>query len=284
MIHGIKRLFEEMTGREVRSQEQIKEGITNENYLINDAFVLRYPRKDHDECINYKLEKEVYEKIEPLKISEKIVVMDTKTGIKISKFVHNTRFYFNTPTDEQIRNTVKTLKKLHSAKIKVSKSYEPFKKLDYYKKYVESAAFLDERYEKLVKKAYEEIDKKEEYTLCHNDLVHHNLLYKYNGFILIDWEYASMNSPLFDLASFISENNLSEEQETYFLKLYYGFKFSNLKMKKVDAYVRFLDILFYYWALHYYKKRGDKIYYDIAIEKFNRIKEGMISLKGYYKY
>ena len=65
MIHGVKRLFEEITSKEVRSQIPIKEGITNENYLINDAYVFRLPRKDHDELINYKLEKEVYEKIEP---------------------------------------------------------------------------------------------------------------------------------------------------------------------------------------------------------------------------
>ena len=92
-----------------------------------------------------------------------------------------------------------------------------------------------------------------------------------------------MNSPLFDLASFISENNLSKEQEEFFLKQYYGYKFSNLKMKKVDIYCRFLDIIFYYWALHYYKKRGDKIYYDISIEKFNHIKEAMMNIKNFYK-
>ena len=278
MIHGVKRLFEEITQREVRTQIPIKEGITNENYLINDAFVLRLPRKDHDELINYKLEKEVYEKIEPLKISEKVIFLDAK------KFVHNTRFYFNTPNEEQIRYVSKTLKKLHNSKIKVSKDYEALKKIDYYKKYVDSAAFLDEKYEKMILKDIKALDGKKEYCLCHNDLVHHNLLFKFNGLVLIDWEYASMNSPLFDLASFISENNLSKEQEEFFLKQYYGYKFSNLKMKKVDIYCRFLDIIFYYWALHYYKKRGDKIYYDISIDKFNRIKEAMMNIKNYYKF
>lgn len=283
MIHGVKRLFEEITQREVRTQIPIKEGITNENYLINDAFVLRLPRKDHDELINYKLEKEVYEKIEPLKISEKVIFLDAKKGTKVTKFVHNTRFYFNTPNEEQIRYVSKTLKKLHTSKIKVSKDYEALKKIDYYKKYVDSAAFLDEKYEKMILKDIKALDDKKEYCLCHNDLVHHNLLFKFNGLVLIDWEYASMNSPLFDLASFISENNLSKEQEEFFLKQYYGYKFSNLKMKKVDTYCRFLDIIFYYWALHYYKKRGDKIYYDISIDKFNRIKEAMMNIKNYYK-
>ena len=283
MIHGVKRLFEAITTKDVRTQVPIKEGITNENYLINDAYVFRMPRKDHDEFINYKVEKEVYEKIEPLKISEKVIFLDDKKGIKISKFVHNTRFYVNTPNEEQMRYVSKILKKLHSSKIKVSKEYDAIKKINYYKKYVDSAAFIDEKYEKIVFKEIASLDDKKEYCLCHNDLVHHNLLFKFNGLVLIDWEYASMNSPLVDLASFISENNLSREQEEFFLKEYYGYKFSNLKMKKVDIYCRFLDIIFYYRALHYYKKRGDKIYYDIALEKFNHIKDAMMNTKNYYK-
>ena len=283
MIHGVKRLFEEITTKDVRTQVPIKEGITNENYLINDAYVFRKPRKDHDEFINYKLEKEVYEKIEPLKISEKVIFLDIKKGIKISKFVHNTRFYVNTPNEEQMRYVSKILKKLHNSKIKVSKEYDAIKKINYYKKYVDSAAFIDEKYEKIVFKEIASLDDTKDYCLCHNDLVHHNLLFKFNGLVLIDWEYASMNSPLFDLASFISENNLSREQEEFFLKEYYGYKFSNLKMKKVDIYCRFLDIIFYYRALHYYKKRGDKIYYDIALEKFNHIKDAMMNTKNYYK-
>ena len=283
MIHGVKRLFEEITTKDVRTQVPIKEGITNENYLINDAYVFRMPRKDHDEFINYKLEKEIYDKIEPLKISEKVIFLDDKKGIKISKFVHNTRFYVNTPNEEQMRYVSKILKKLHNSKIKVSKEYDAIKKINYYQKYVDSASFIDEKYEKIVFKEIASLDDKKEYCLCHNDLVHHNLLFKFNGLVLIDWEYASMNSPLFDLASFISENNLSREQEEFFLKEYYGYKFSNLKMKKVDIYCHFLDIIFYYRALHYYKKRGDKIYYDIALEKFNHIKDAMMNTKNYYK-
>ena len=131
MIHGIKRLFEEITKKEVRTQIQLKEGITNENYLINDAYVLRLPKKDHDETINYKLEDEVYKKIEPLKISEKLVYFDSNKGIKVSKFVHNTRFYVSTPSDAQIRDVAKLLKKIHGSNIKVSKDYEIIKKLTY---------------------------------------------------------------------------------------------------------------------------------------------------------
>ena len=285
MIHGIKRQFEEITGKEARSIIEIKEGITNENYLINDAYVLRIPQKDHDPLINYKLENEVYTKIEPLHFSEKIVYFDPKTGVKLSKFVHKTRFYVKTPTNEQIRDVSKTLKKLHNQNIKVSKKYNAIDKLEYYKKYVDSAELLDEKYENLVVSQYKKILANEKLCLCHNDLVHHNLLFKFSGgLILIDWEYAAMNSPLFDLASFISENNLSDEQKEFFIKDYYGYRYTKIKQKRVNSFIAFLDILFYYWALHYYKKRRLKIYFDIAIEKLNHIKNTMIESGSYYKF
>ena len=42
MRHGIKLIFEHMTQKDVRSIVPLSAGITNDNYLINNAFVLRY--------------------------------------------------------------------------------------------------------------------------------------------------------------------------------------------------------------------------------------------------
>ena len=57
MRHGIKLIFEHMTQKDVRSIVPLDAGITNDNYLINNAFVLRYVPKDVDPTIDRKLEK-----------------------------------------------------------------------------------------------------------------------------------------------------------------------------------------------------------------------------------
>ena len=65
-------------------------------------------------------------------------------------------------------------------------------------------------------------------------------------------------------------------------KKYYGYKYSNLKKKKVESYSRLLDILFYYWAIYYYKKRENRVYFNIAVDKLNRVKNSIMSLKNFY--
>lgn len=282
MRQGIKRIFEECTNKEARNITQIFEGFSNENFLINDAYVLRLPLPNGDPTISRKCEEEVYKVIQPLNISEKIEYFNPKSGIKITKYVHSPMKYQSTPTKEEILNVVKTLKKLHKSQIKVPFEYNAVKKLQLYKKAITNDYYLDQKYEKIIIKEYQKLQNKEDEVLCHNDLVKGNLLFKFNGLTIIDREYASMNSFYFDLASFISENNLSNEQETFFLSKYFGYKYTNRKRKIVDSFIKFLDILFYYWGLYLYKKRGDQIYYSISLDKFNRIKKSMMEIKDIY--
>lgn len=272
MKQKIKSIFTSATQKEIRSSQIIENGFCNENYNINDAFVLRIPKDNADETLNYKHENIVYKTIEPLKISEKVVYFDENTGIKISKFVHNARQYKTTPTNEQITYLAKTLKKLHSSKLKVPFGYQMFYRLSIYKKSLFEDEYIDTKIEKQIIKDVQKIFAKDEMVLCHNDLVQNNLLFKFNGLTLIDWEYAGMNNFYFDLASFISENNLNDEQKEFFLSKYFGAKLNDLKRKKVNIFINFLDLLFYYWGLYYYRKRGDIIYKKIAIEKLEHIK------------
>ena len=272
MKQKIKSIFTSATQKEIRSSQIIENGFCNENYNINDAFVLRIPKDNADETLNYKHENIVYKTIEPLKISEKVVYFDENTGIKISKFVHNARQYKTTPTNEQITYLAKTLKKLHSSKLKVPFGYQMFYRLSIYKKSLFEDEYIDTKIEKQIIKDVQKIFAKDEMVLCHNDLVQNNLLFKFNGLTLIDWEYAGMNNFYFDLASFISENNLNDEQKEFFLSKYFGAKLNDLKRKKVNIFINFLDLLFYYWGLYYYRKRGDIIYKKIALEKLEHIK------------
>lgn len=272
MKQKIKSIFTSATQKEIRSSQIIENGFCNENYNINDAFVLRIPKDNADETLNYKHENIVYKTIEPLKISEKVVYFDENTGIKISKFVHNARQYKTTPTNEQITYLAKTLKKLHSSKLKVPFGYQMFYRLSIYKKSLFEDEYIDTKIEKQIIKDVQKIFAKDEMVLCHNDLVQNNLLFKFNGLTLIDWEYAGMNNFYFDLASFISENKLNDEQKEFFLSKYFGAKLNDLKRKKVNIFINFLDLLFYYWGLYYYRKRGDIIYKKIALEKLEHIK------------
>jgi thiamine kinase-like enzyme len=266
-----KKIYIDLTGKNVRTTEEILTGFSNNNFLINDSSVLRIPKENKDETISNANELNNYNLIAPLSFSNKIIYFDVQTGIKISKFIHQSNPYNATPTDDQLVLIAKTLKKLHNSGIKTGVGYQPFLKLNVYKKSLDISECIDARYEKLIIQEIAKIFGKSPMVLCHNDLVKGNMLFTYNKLFLIDWEYGAMNNPYFDLASVITENNLSEEQEVLFLQKYFGSKYNNLVKKRVDLFGKFQDILFYYWAKYMLNRRHLQIYQTIGNEKYQRI-------------
>ena len=59
-------------------------------------------------------------------------------------------------------------------------------------------------------------------TLCHNDLLPANILDDGDRIWIVDWEYAGMGNPLFDLAGISANCGYSEDQEIALLKSYRG--------------------------------------------------------------
>lgn len=271
MNSTIKTKFFKLTGVKVRSIEFLQTGFSNLNYKINDSYVLRLCPEYRDPSLSYSNELDAYEQIKDLCISEKIVYFSKSTGIKISRFVHNSRPYVQYPTKIEIAQIAKVLKKLHTSKKVVSHSYEYEKKLNLYKKDLPSYLLIDSNTEQKIIDEYNYRLKKDKKVLCHNDLVKNNMLFKYNGVTLIDWEYASMNSPYFDLASFISENNLLQKDAVFFLSKYFGYQYTTSKKNIVEEYIKAQDLLFYYWAQHMFIKKGDALYITIANDKLARI-------------
>lgn len=59
-------------------------------------------------------------------------------------------------------------------------------------------------------------------TLCHNDLNPRNVLWQDGRVWLIDFEYAGLNDPCFDLAAVSVEFGLSEGEERAWMEAYWG--------------------------------------------------------------
>jgi thiamine kinase-like enzyme len=59
-------------------------------------------------------------------------------------------------------------------------------------------------------------------ALCHNDLLPANMIRDETQLWLIDWEYAGMGNPLFDLASVSAGAGFSDEQDLALLECYRG--------------------------------------------------------------
>jgi thiamine kinase-like enzyme len=57
---------------------------------------------------------------------------------------------------------------------------------------------------------------------CHNDLLTANFLHDGKHLVIVDWEYAGMGDPFFDLGNFAVNNELGEDEEERLLAAYFG--------------------------------------------------------------
>jgi thiamine kinase-like enzyme len=57
---------------------------------------------------------------------------------------------------------------------------------------------------------------------CHNDLLTANFLHDGEHLVIVDWEYAGMGDPFFDLGNFAVNNELGDADEQRLLAAYFG--------------------------------------------------------------
>jgi thiamine kinase-like enzyme len=57
---------------------------------------------------------------------------------------------------------------------------------------------------------------------CHNDLLNANFLLEHGRLLIVDWEYAGMGDPFFDLANFSANHDLTEDDDRVLLRAYLG--------------------------------------------------------------
>ncbi|MDA8798526.1 phosphotransferase [Gammaproteobacteria bacterium] len=102
--------------------------------------------------------------------------------------------------------------------------------------------FLDQGF-----KIFDSLSYENEFKIfSHNDLTLGNILWNKKCFF-IDWEYASMNSPYFDLASIISSYNLNNKEIVHLLE---GYNKNNcLDIEKLRNWTKFTYFLDYIWKI-----------------------------------
>jgi hypothetical protein len=88
---------------------------------------------------------------------------------------------------------------------------------------------------------------------------------------IIDFRFASMNSPFFDIAYFSNSFNLNEKQDKFLLTKYFGYKLRTKYFKLIEHYKKYINLLRYYRNCYYYTISGEVVYLDIKNELKNKI-------------
>ena len=191
------------------------------------------------------LESQVLNFLKTKNQNQKILYQDINKGILIREFHEGKEMSnFGIRRKENLISLGKEIKKVHEIKIDnvVINNFENAVKnyRNILKNKIKNNWYLNQGF-----KIFDSLWSGEERIIfSHNDLNRENILFK-KKYFFIDWEYASINSPYFDIASTISSYDLNDKEATYLLNGYD--KNFLLDQEKLKNWIKFTYFLDYIW-------------------------------------
>src|SRR5579875_1142389 len=260
-------------------------GMTNKNFKVlagDKEYVLRIPGNGTEQMINRKEEKVNAAIASRLGIDTELIYFNEETGVKIAELIPNAET-LNSKTAKRHDNMLLTtalLRKLHTSGVTMANEFNVFQKISEYEELMKQAngrpyPHYDEvRAQVMVlRNIYEGMNIT--LTPCHNDLVAENLVKSGPDKVyLIDWEYAGMNDPMWDVAAHLLECEFSPEDEELFLTLYLQTETIPLEIQqRVLMNKIFQDFLWSIWTIVKEAKGDD--FGTYGMDRFNRARRNL---------
>lgn len=184
--------------------ERFLGGMSNYTYhvVVNGIdYVIRIANHEGKIYVDYPSEKLHLFLLEPFEITSKTLYYDTKTGIKIASYLpgHNLTKDLTNADYEGVANELRYLHSLDIEGIDYDmpgrfKRYEKLVKNHLTDTYTQLKALWTNEYHT----HYESLPK----VFTHGDAQRSNIIKDKEKYFLVDFEFAGMNDPFFDIASF----------------------------------------------------------------------------------
>ena len=271
----IKQKIEKLLSKEeeIVSVEKLG-GMTNNNYLVETTdrkFIVKFFGKGTEKLINRIAEKNNLEKLRDLELDVENYIFDINEGIKVNEYIENATTFDAHYIKTKNKEVAEILQKVHGSGKELEGEFKIFDEIKKYEDLIQGEIKYA-YYDKIRDKAFglqshlEEIgiDRKS----CHIDLVPENFIEDENGRVyLIDWEYSSMNDPMWDLAALFIESNYRKSEEGDFFKYYYSEK-TPVSIAKIMIYKILQDFLWSLWTI--YKEEQGAEFGSYGQDRYNR--------------
>lgn len=262
--------------------DEIIEGTPTNLGLTNDIYkamyhgvrvAIRVPKDETKDLSTFDNEHLVLPLIQDLNLDAKELYYDSSTRIRITQWIDNSVEFKDCSFDDKIIRSAKLIRKLHDSNIVTRNEFNPVSLLHEYRGKITHLLHPIDDYFYLTTKL-QAIDNP--HHLCHNDLVSGNLLFTDDQDYLIDYEYAKDNDPLFDIMSFITENNIIDKtQREQFYTAYFSEPLTDKIRNELMIYEAFHNLLWCTWANMMYNLLQEDIYKVIANGKYNSLLENI---------
>ena len=207
-------------------------GITNQNFKVEvggEAFVLRITGENTELLgVNRENEHAASMSAGRLGIAPEVVYFIEPESYLVTRFIEGLHLPFEEiGQPESIRQIVETIKRIHALP-PVGSEFCPFQ---FIKKATEIVrqhnVIFPDNFDWITERMseIETVILQYPFTpcMCHNDLLNANFLFNdKDRLYVLDWEYAALGDPFFDLANFSAHHEFSDEQDSLILETYFG--------------------------------------------------------------
>lgn len=243
---------------EITDLRCLKAGMTNKSFLFkakDRSYICRIPGPGTGLLINRKQEKDVYDAVKGLGITEHVIYMNGETGYKISEYYEGVRTSDARNWDD-VTQCMALVKKLHNSFIRVGHRFDIRERIEFYESICDGyERRLFEDYGDVKAHMVEIMNQLERLNrpkvLSHIDSVCDNFLFLPNGEIkLIDWEYAGMCDPLIDVSMCAIYSYYNEEEVEKLIRIYLGHEPSDEERFVYYSYIALGGFLWCLWAVY----------------------------------
>lgn len=121
---------------EIRQIRCLKAGMTNNSWLFSvqgKDYICRIPGEGTEKLINRREEKEAYETVAPLHLTDRLVYFSAETGYKISAYYEGSRTA-DPKNEADLAACMEKLHQLHSSGLSVGHEFNIWERINYYEK------------------------------------------------------------------------------------------------------------------------------------------------------
>ena len=268
---------------EIQSVEQLG-GMTNQNYLVkstSNQYIVKFFGKGTDKLIDRQNEKFNLELLKDLKLDVENYLFDIEAGIKVNEYIESAITLDSTSIKTKFDKIAPILQTIHASGKELRGEFAPFEEIKKYESLIE---------EKIPYANYETV-REEVFSLekrladlgvdrksCHIDLVPENFIESPQGRLyLIDWEYSSMNDPMWDLAALFLESEFTRQEEEAFLS-HYESEQTPVSREKIAIYKILQDAIWSLWTV--YKEEQGADFGDYGVSRYQRAVKGLANYGG----
>ena len=209
----------------------IEGGITNLNYRIDvdqEAFVLRLAGTDTELLgIDRAAEVEACRVAAEAGVGPEVVAFEPDLGCIVTRFVSGSPIPENELGHEAVmRSVVASIRAIHGSR-PIRATFPVFRIVEEFRdiaaeRGVEVPAEYDDAHAVAGRIEGSFAAAPAPLTTCHNDLLNANFLLEGDHTWIVDYEYAGMGDPFFDLGNLSINNDLDEDAQALLLRMYFG--------------------------------------------------------------